>query len=1422
MVGCCCSSLGADHKILQKHDDANGQRPPGDNHLDSQNQRTATPDRDDDDSYSTSLPRTLVEWLRSKKDGFFHHSLDIRAANIHHSHSASFFSSSGSIRPFVLVAQNNIPAETVLLNIPFDSIIPSGSMSVGDSVRTDLGYEANITAIVVDDAAGSDGSGATTAIRYQLTFEDGEVHDDFARHEFQWNTDEAGVNCGTVWNVLEKLWPPTNNQHEPEDAEMAPFLHYLQSSLLSLEQTSQLRSSPHAWSEAGRTLFRVGVLGQRSRSDIGNMRRHSGIPPYQLADDWIQEHWVHRCHGTSATAKDSERAEQVFWLVQQFGWEEGMIPFFDMMQHRNGPWLNAEKQRRPDGSSLQVRAIRDITAGEPIYISFNLCKECFQRQTIYGTPQMFADYGWVEDYPQRWIFPGHAVDFEIDQIMETNQDGSLSQTYRVQWLLEMQSPDEDRNIAWLEAHLDRVRRLPHTLLATRDPEVPTQEWNRIVTYHRNLMVALSHAIQSARHGGSTTNATVAAVVAELDDPSTCLWPNETDNSCLSSATFPTYDRLEWKDEVWESTYSDTCDPSLTSFVKRWTSLEIKRSHYQEMEFYYNPVLHDICFDLDSTIQQCASYRPHYHETMVHQAARYIENVRRVVFVGGGDSMLLHEILKYESLELVVGLELDQQVTRNSFKYFGTQPHWDNPKVEWWYGDATKSLLMLPKEYFGSFDLVLVDLSETVVSLTVTRDLDVMEALMLLVKPEGVLVKNEYRYFGELSKLFEYTAHLYYNKINFICGQDMIMGSNKVDFLRSNTYHHPVNFLYDMVHPEKGDTKVIRDYQKNVTSSKKFCLREQVESARQESSSGILMIVEAEQVTAQIESSDVLKQLLTKAAQREGFTILDGNVSSLHHGSLPQVALVLAEGYVVARFWPQHSYIAFDIHLWSRFDKHTDLEKSLLETVGSSVSSPSSSSYRIVAGGMFGTSTWVDDEKKKGPQGRKDCKDVPGSMGNKPANVEKTASALEASMMLINDEDCLVVVLCGEKSQPCLSVEILNSLSQVRAVVPIWSCPSLETDEIAPHDHFACEQETLEHIKTQVPQGGSIRAIIVDSSATRGITQVAYNIFSNPLNVLRWLKGDVVVSAILLDQSETWRRAFVHKFRQEIVPDEPAFSGLILCNSSESSFELSVMSAGEVLFIDRLKAVADSIESRSGLNADIQSVRAGFYAYDGILRFNKTFTTHDYDQASPLKQWNTQQPLGFQTVFQLSDGKLATPLSTEIILKALKRSLKAAVKSANDVSSIVPELREATQVGEGTVIFGLWPGGSVVAVWDGRKHVDVNLFTYTESWAFAEAFLDKFTDATRLDTVLRDEQPRGIGHVVNFQNDIEPRAEPFWAKDFEEYNRHLKGPVGMDEEDNAEEEREDNDEEEDDEDEDDDDDDDDDQDESDDESANEEE
>jgi len=83
---------------------------------------------------------------------------------------------------------------------------------------------------------------------------------------------------------------------------------------------------------------------------------------------------------------------------------------------------------------------------------------------------------------------------------------------------------------------------------------------------------------------------------------------------------------------------------------------------------------------------------------VHYVARYFDKpMERVLFVGGGDSMLLHELLKYESVTKIVGMELDQSVARASFQYFGTSLMFHDNGVEWWFGDASVSLNLLPRD-----------------------------------------------------------------------------------------------------------------------------------------------------------------------------------------------------------------------------------------------------------------------------------------------------------------------------------------------------------------------------------------------------------------------------------------------------------------------------------------------------------------------------------------------------------------------------------------------------------------------------------------------------------------------------------------------------------------------------------------------------
>jgi spermidine synthase len=512
----------------------------------------------------------------------------------------------------------------------------------------------------------------------------------------------GGLWCPTVRNLIAEL-------KKGDESEFAPYVKYLKR-----QPPGQL---PSAWSDAGKDLL-LELLAQNDDDDFNDVRPADAI-------GWIDNEWKQDCQGS-----DDAFEQHVAMLLVQRGWDDLAIPLFDMMSHRNGRWHNTKSNSvHKKSTNIKVKASRDIKAGEEIYSSYNFCKDCANKaKGEYGTPEILRDYGFVENYPQRWFF-GRRLSFEIDQIYD--EDDMPTGEFTINWL---DKKPKKKAIRWLVKTLDHLNDFEAMELESVDKDIPPGELTVIKAFHKALMNAIQMALKHWK-----------VEIQQLSGD--C---KEGDDSCALSAR---YDDLGWRpDDLGYAVY--TCDTSVSMSYKGFEKLESFKSHYQKVDFWKDPKNDNVCLDISNIIQMCGSYRPHYHEMVVHYPARYIDTIKRVLWVGGGDSMLLHEILKYPSLEFVVGLELDQTITRYSFKHFGTQPHFDNEKVQWWYGDAAKSLLLLPADYFGSFDMVLVDLSETVMSFLVTDKLDIMQALSLLIKPDGIMVKNEL-YMEQMAEIFDY-------------------------------------------------------------------------------------------------------------------------------------------------------------------------------------------------------------------------------------------------------------------------------------------------------------------------------------------------------------------------------------------------------------------------------------------------------------------------------------------------------------------------------------------------------------------------------------------------------------------------------------------------------------------------------------------
>lgn len=101
----------------------------------------------------------------------------------------------------------------------------------------------------------------------------------------------------------------------------------------------------------------------------------------------------------------------------------------------------------------------------------------------------------------------------------------------------------------------------------------------------------------------------------------------------------------------------------------------------------------------------------YHEMMSHPALFSHPHPKRVVVIGGGDCGTLREVLKHQSVEHVLQVEIDERVTRLAEKYFPELCESNqDPRAELYFGDGIEWVRNAKP---GSVDLIIVDSTDPV-------------------------------------------------------------------------------------------------------------------------------------------------------------------------------------------------------------------------------------------------------------------------------------------------------------------------------------------------------------------------------------------------------------------------------------------------------------------------------------------------------------------------------------------------------------------------------------------------------------------------------------------------------------------------------------------------------------------------------------
>jgi len=111
---------------------------------------------------------------------------------------------------------------------------------------------------------------------------------------------------------------------------------------------------------------------------------------------------------------------------------------------------------------------------------------------------------------------------------------------------------------------------------------------------------------------------------------------------------------------------------------------------------------------DSYTIQSAEFYDFYDEMLAHIPMAAHPNPRRVLIIGGGDGIVLREVLKYPSVERVLLIEVDPMVVNISKKYLRLDSGgFDDPRLEIVFCDAAEKVANLNEK----FDVIIGDYSD---------------------------------------------------------------------------------------------------------------------------------------------------------------------------------------------------------------------------------------------------------------------------------------------------------------------------------------------------------------------------------------------------------------------------------------------------------------------------------------------------------------------------------------------------------------------------------------------------------------------------------------------------------------------------------------------------------------------------------------
>jgi hypothetical protein len=299
---------------------------------------------------------------------------------------------------------------------------------------------------------------------------------------------------------------------------------------------------------------------------------------------------------------------------------------------------------------------------------------------------------------------------------------------------------------------------------------------------------------------------------------------------------------------------------------------------------------------------------------------------------------------------------------------------------------------------------------------------------------------------------------------------------------------------------------------------------------------------------------------------------------------------------------------------------------------------------------------------------------------------------------------------------------------------------------------ACEEQVISTLmSSRSLEGGGIMLMVLDESTPREMGQILHSILTvqTQTELLLSEKKHFIMTLSSKEESEAWRRNLLERYRKELYRD-PTKLVQIDITIGGAALELDVISSTELTTFKIFKSLEDKLHERLARNheeptVEVTSITGALFNF--MHDFNpREYVQEDYPLEPGIEQWEAQKPLGRKTIVQYDKGEGQVLLDSQSFVGLVDSVLK---------KTDVYEFEVYTDIGDGVAIVSDAKLGSVVATWDGRNHVDLNIYMHDDTEYEIEQFLKEFNKKSKkyMNQGLRDDFPRGIGRVMNFRADM---------------------------------------------------------------------